>query len=200
MSEWPTGKYGAILADPPWRFQTYNEKGRLKCPDWRTAKGMPTHYGTMATEDICQIPVVDFAAPVGCLFLWISWPMLMDGLEVMARWGFEYKTCAFAWFKGNSLPLFPDDMRGQMGCGYWTRANSEVCLFGVRGKPKRLNKDVRQAILEPRREHSRKPDCIYERIERLVDGPYLELFARTSRDGWTSWGDEAGKFEAGEGQ
>jgi N6-adenosine-specific RNA methylase IME4 len=120
--------------------------------------------------------------------------MLDDAFMVMDAWGFVYKTCAFAWFKGNALPLFPDDMRDQMGCGYWTRANSEVCLLGTRGRPKRVNADVRQAILEPRREHSRKPDCIYERIERLVEGPYLELFARSRRRGWDAFGYEVGKF------
>jgi N6-adenosine-specific RNA methylase IME4 len=78
--------------------------------------------------------------------------------------------------------------------GYWTRANSEVCLLATRGKPKRLNADVRQGIIEPRREHSRKPDCVYERIERLVAGPYVELFARTTRKGWSSWGNQVGKF------
>ena len=86
-------------------------------------------------------------------------------------------------------------MDGQVGLGYWTRANSEVCLLATKGKPKRLNADVRQAILEPRREHSRKPDCTYQRIERLVAGPYLELFARTQRPGWTAWGNEVGKFK-----
>jgi len=85
-------------------------------------------------------------------------------------------------------------MRDQMGLGYWTRANSEVCLLATRGKPKRKHADVRQAILEPRREHSRKPDCVYDRIERLVDGPYLELFARQTRPGWDSWGLEVNKF------
>jgi N6-adenosine-specific RNA methylase IME4 len=83
-----------------------------------------------------------------------------------------------------------------MGLGYWTRANSEVCLLATRGKPKRLNADVRQAIVEPRRQHSRKPDCVPGRIERLVAGPYLELFARTKRPGWTVWGNQTDKFEA----
>ena len=191
---WPSGKFRAILADPPWRFATYNEKGRLKCPDWRTAKGMPTHYETMAVEEIRALPVADLTAEDSVLFLWISWPMLPEALSVIEAWGYAYKTCGFAWFKGSHLPLFPDDMRGQMGCGYWTRANSEVCLLATRGKPKRLNADVRQAILEPRREYSRKPDCIHERIERLVAGPYLELFARASREGWTVWGNETDKF------
>ena len=81
-----------------------------------------------------------------------------------------------------------------MKLGYWTRANSEVCLLATRGKPKRVNADVRQAIIAPSREHSRKPDGIHERIERLVAGPYLELFARQQRPGWTAWGNETEKF------
>lgn len=93
--------------------------------------------------------------------------------------------------------MFRDDADVQVGMGYWTRANSEVCLLATRGKPKRLNADVRQGIIEPRREHSRKPDCIYDRIERLVSGPYCELFARNSpRDGWDKWGNQIGKFQA----
>jgi N6-adenosine-specific RNA methylase IME4 len=81
-----------------------------------------------------------------------------------------------------------------MGMGYWTRANTEPCLLATRGKPKRLNADVRQAIIEPGREHSRKPDCVHERIERLVAGPYLELFARQERRGWTVWGNDTRRF------
>lgn len=81
-----------------------------------------------------------------------------------------------------------------MGLGYWTRANTEPCLLATRGKPKRIAADIRQGILEPIREHSRKPDCVHERIERLVAGPYLELFARQRRPGWTSWGNETDKF------
>lgn len=78
--------------------------------------------------------------------------------------------------------------------GYWTRANTEPCLLATRGRPKRLNADVRQGIIAPRREHSRKPDDIHARIERLVPGPYLELFARTQRPGWTVWGNQTDKF------
>ena len=90
--------------------------------------------------------------------------------------------------------MFPDPVDVQIGTGYWTRSNSEVCLLATRGKPKRTDAGVRQAIIEPRRQHSRKPDCVYERIERLVAGPYLELFARNTRPGWTSWGNETEKF------
>src|SRR5271167_3968614 len=81
-----------------------------------------------------------------------------------------------------------------MKIGYWTLSSSEVCLLGTRGKPKRLNADVRQGIISPDREHSRKPDGIHDRIERLVAGPYLELFARQTRPGWSAWGNEVNKF------
>lgn len=94
------------------------------------------------------------------------------------------------WWGGRSNK---GDIEPHMTLGYWTRSNSEVCLLATKGAPKRLNADVRQAIIEPRREHSRKPD-IHTRIERLVAGPYLELFARRTRPGWDSWGNEVGKF------
>jgi hypothetical protein len=100
--------------------------------------------------------------------------------------------------KGDPYRLFVDEFTPLMGCGYWTRSNTEVCLLATRGKPKRQHADIRQGIIAPRREHSRKPDCVYERIERLVPGPYLELFARLHRPGWDCLGHEFGKFgEAG---
>lgn len=183
-------QFGAILADPPWRFKTYNEKGRNRCPDWKRFKSSPAkHYETMSFEDIKALPVGKVVAPDCCLFMWVSWPMLENALELVDAWGFTYKTCAFDWMKPakSGLPA--------MGCGYWTRANTEPCLLATRGKPKRIHADVRQAILEPRREHSRKPDCVHERIERLVAGPYLELFARQSKPGWVTWGNEPTKFD-----
>ena len=146
----------------------------------------------MSAKEIAALPVAELAAPDCVLFLWTCWPMLADAWLCLKRWGFEYKTCAFAWTKAdNRQPdFFQDELPVQVGLGYWTRANSEPCLLATRGKPKRLNADVRQAIIAPRREHSRKPDGIHERIERLVGGPYLELFARQSRPGWTTWGNE----------
>lgn len=189
--------YGALLVDPPWRFKTYNEAGRLKCPDWRRFKGSPAlHYETMSADELCELPVGELALPDSCLFMWISWPLLLPALDIIAAWGFAYKTCAFAWLKADvsTVDLFPDAKQVAIGTGYWTRANSEVCLLATRGHPKRLRRDVRQGIIEPRREHSRKPDCVHARIERLVSGPYLELFAREEREGWTSWGNEVTKF------
>jgi N6-adenosine-specific RNA methylase IME4 len=195
------GGYGAILADPPWRFRTWDKAEAI--PNSRQQGGHGTtvsaacHYRTMTVEDLCALPVGALAADDCALFLWITWPNLLDALAVMRAWGFAFKTCAFSWTKADAtqLELFNDDIVGAMGMGYWTRANSEPCLLGTRGTPQRLNADVRQAIIEPRREHSRKPDCVRERIERLVAGPYLELFARSTRPGWDVFGDETGKFE-----
>lgn len=193
------GSYGAILADPPWHFKTYNEKGRKRSPDWKPFKGSPSqHYDTMSTEDIVALPVADLAADDCCLFMWVSWPMLPDAMKLIGAWGFEYKTCGFDWMKAHAgqLDMLRDDNDVLMGMGYWTRANSEPCLLATRGKPKRLSAAVRQGIIEPRREHSRKPDCVHGRIEKLVAGPYLELFARAPRAGWDVWGNETQKFKA----
>lgn len=183
----PRNHFGAILADPPWAFKAWSGNSLPS----RTAD---SHYSTQSMEWISALPVETLAADDCALFLWICWPTMPDALEVIRAWGFQYKTCGFNWVKGNSLPLFPDDFRDKMGLGYWTRANSEVCLLATRGKPKRLDAGVRQVILSPLREHSRKPNCVHERIERLVAGPYLELFARQERPSWTCWGNETSKF------
>lgn len=189
MEELPKNHFGAILADPPWAFQTYSGSAIA------TTGEQP--YKTLSTDDLCAMPVRNLAAPDSVLFLWVVWPMLEHGLQSIAAWGFQYKTCAFAWMKadGTQLNMFPDHYSVRAGMGYWTMANSEVCLLATRGKPRRLNCDVRQGLIEPRREHSRKPEAIYRRIERLVAGPYLELFARQERPGWTVWGNETNKFK-----
>lgn len=190
MTDWPfgdlkRGHYGAILADPPWHFEVWAEG---------SARNASSKYGTMRAAEIATIPVADLAAPDCALFIWICWPKLFDAIKVLDGWGFTYKTCAFSWMKADPYRLFADDTTPFAGMGYWTRANSEVCLLATRGKPKRLNADVRQGIIAPRREHSRKPDGIHERIERLVAGPYVELFARQRRPGWDAWGNEVDKF------
>lgn len=198
MDDLPRNHFQAILADPPWHFKTYNEKGRQRSPDWKPFKGSPSiHYDTMSAEQIRELPVADIAAPNCALFLWICWPLLPEAMDLIDAWGFSYKTCAFSWMKAHArqVEMFRDDVDGQIGMGYWTRSNSEVCLLATRGKPQRKNKDVRQAIIEPRRQHSRKPDCVYSRIERLIDGPYLEMFARSTRPGWSAFGNQVGKFK-----
>ena len=186
----PKGHYGAILADPPWQFTNL----------WNTPagpnRGDAAHYSTMTIKDIAELPVADLAAKDSTLFLWGIWILLPQAFDVISSWGFTYKTCAFDWMKAHNgqIEMFRDDADVQMGMGYWTRANTEPCLLATRGKPKRLNADVRQGIIAPRRQHSRKPDCVHERIERLVAGPYLELFARQQRPGWDCWGNETTKF------
>lgn len=196
------GKYKVILADPPWAFQTWWSGRSNKLPSPKRKFSYPSRasapaYDVLREEELNALPVGELAAEDCVLVMWICWPVLEWSLRTMKAWGFEYKTCAFCWVKAHAtqINLFQDDITPHMTLGYWTRSNSEVALLGTRGKPKRLAADVRQAIIEPRREHSRKPDGIHQRIERLVAGPYVELFARETRPGWDSWGNEVGKFD-----
>lgn len=183
----PRGHYKAILADPPWAFKTFSG-------DAVPARG-DQPYSTLSIDQICALPVADIAADDCVLFMWTCWPVLRDCFRVVDAWGFKYKTCGFSWMKADPYRLFADDKTPFAGMGYWTRANTEPCLLATRGKPRRINADVRQGIISPRREHSRKPDEIHGRVERLVAGPYLELFGRQSRPGWDVWGNESTKFD-----
>jgi N6-adenosine-specific RNA methylase IME4 len=200
FADLPLAHFGAILADPPWRFVTWNKATAVKRRASTTGVSAAVHYHTMSMEDIAALPISSLAARDCALFLWVSWPMLPDALRVIEAWGFAFKTCAFDWMKAHTgqIDMFRDDADALPGMGYWTRANSEPCLLATRGRPVRLNRDVRMGIIAPRREHSRKPDCVHARIERLVAGPYLELFARETRPGWTTWGDERTKFDPAE--
>lgn len=191
------GQYGAIYADPPWAFNLWWGGRSNKTPAGVPSRATKPHYPVMREEELSALPISQITAKDCVLVMWIAWPVLEWSLRVMKAWGFEYKTCAFSWVKAHAgqLDMLRDDITPHMTLGYWTRSNSEVALLGTKGKPKRRAADVRQAIIEPRRQHSRKPDCVYERIERLVAGPYLELFARSRRDGWDAWGNEVGKFD-----
>lgn len=192
----PTGRYGAILADPPWRFANYSAAGEDRNPC--------KHYDCMALADIKALPVADLAADDCALFMWAIDSLLPEALEVMAAWGFTFKTVAFTWAKLSRLvdvkhhPIAPESGSSPffMGTGYWTRANPEMCLLGTRGAPKRLDCGVRQLIVSRLRQHSRKPDETHARIERLVAGPYVELFAREARPGWATWGNQVHETEA----
>jgi N6-adenosine-specific RNA methylase IME4 len=188
------GKYGAVLADPPWQFNSLWGGRPKKIGDNYPSRAIDSHYDTMTIDDICALPVSDLAASDCVLFMWTCWPVINRAFEVLQAWGFTYKTCAFSWMKADPYRLFADDKTPFAGMGYWTRANTEPCLLATRGKPKRLAADVRQGIIAPRREHSRKPDGIHDRIERLVAGPYVELFARQKRTGWDCWGNQTDKF------
>ena len=177
----PDGQYGAMLVDPPWPFETRGASGKGRAAD--------NHYPTMTMSRISALgeEIAPRAAENSALFLWATSDRLADAIELMERWGFNYRSTAFIWVK-----------EGAPGLGYWTRKGAEICLLGTRGSPKRLAADVEDVIDAPRREHSRKPDEAYERIERLVAGPYLELFARTPRPGWDVWGNDPALAEAAE--
>ena len=177
----PDGKYGAILADPPWPFQARSDGGK--------GRSAENHYPTMSVAEICGLPVRDLAADDAALFLWTTSEHLAFAPALIEEWGFVPVSTAFVWVKG-----------GAPGLGYWTRKGAEICLLGTRGSPKRLNADVAEVIHAPRGPHSQKPEEAYERIERLVAGPYLELFGRGRRyDGWDVWGnDPALRDEAAE--
>jgi len=194
----PRGHYGAILADPPWAFNLWwggrtKQGNHVKSTPSRSTK---PSYDVMDEAELSSLPISSLAKDDCVLVMWTCWPVLEWSIRVMRAWGFEYKTCAFCWVKANAsqIDMFKDDITAHMTLGYWTRSNSEVALLGTRGKPKRLDAGVRQAIIEPRREHSRKPDGIHRRIERLCAGPYLELFARQRRPNWDVWGNQTDKF------
>lgn len=196
MIELPTtpGGFRCILADPPWRFNSLWGGRPKKTEAGYPSRAVDAHYDTMTIDEICALPVADIAADDCVLFMWTCWPVLQQSFRVLDAWGFTYKTCGFSWMKADPYRLFADEKTPFAGMGYWTRANTEPCLLATRGKPKRIAKDVRQGIIAPRREHSRKPDEIHGRIERLVAGPYLEMFARQERPNWTAWGNDTKKF------
>lgn len=177
----PLFRYGAILADPPWRFENYSEKGEVKNP--------VAHYECMNVGDLAEIQVGHIAAPDCALFLWATAPMLPEALATMTAWGFKFKS-AGAWIKqsksGDKLAF---------GTGYIWRSAVEFILVGVNGAPTWRSKSERNAIEAPIREHSRKPDEIYTKIEAMTAGPRIELFARAERDGWDAWGNEIGRFQ-----
>jgi len=170
-------KYKVIYADPPWSFKTYSEKGKDRSPE--------NHYNCMSLKDICNLPVNKIAEDNSVLLMWVVDPLLDKAFEVIKAWGFKYKTVGFTWAKTNRKK-----MGFFTGLGYWTRGNPEMCLLATRGKPKRLNKSIPQLVVEQRQEHSRKPDIVYEHIQKMLEGPYIELFARRKREGWISWGNE----------
>src|ERR1700730_18279672 len=180
-------KFGVIYADPPWSFRNWSAKG--------TGRNAVSHYDCLDFDALAKLPIADIAADDCALFLWATDPLLPRALVLIKAWGFEYKTVAFYWVKLNSAAKHDADFLTVLG--YWARANPEQCLLATRGKPMRQAKDVRRLIVEKRREHSRKPDCVRDRIERLVAGPYLELFARETKANWDSLGNQNGLFDQG---
>ena len=184
---WPFGSlqmfgYGAILADPAWRYQMYSEKGYEKSPE--------KHYETMSDEEIAALPVGELARGDCLLFLWAVWPKLTIALEAMAGWGFQYKTGG-SWVKRTASG------KTAFGTGYILRSSTEPFLIGTIGRPQYRSRSVRNLIDAERREHSRKPPDARGMIDTLLpDVPACELFAREPWPGRDVWGNETGKFGA----
>ena len=173
------GAFGTILADPPWRFQ--NRTGKM-APEHRRLR----RYATLSLEEIKVLPVAPLCAPRAHLYLWVPNALLAWGLDVVSAWGFTYKA-NLVWYKVRA-----DGGPDRRGVGFYFRNVTELVLFGVRGSVRTREAGRRQAnvICTRKREHSRKPEQLYDIIEACSPGPYIELFARYRRAGWTQWGDD----------
>lgn len=174
-------RFAAILADPPWQFQ--NSTGKVAPEHKRLSR-----YATLSLDDIAGLPVEKIAAETSHLYLWVPNALLPEGLAVMKAWGFKYKS-NIVWHK-----VRKDGGSDGRGVGFYFRNVTELLLFGVRGKNARTLQPGRTQVnllATRKREHSRKPDEQYRIIEACSPGPYLELFARGARRGWTVWGNEA---------
>ena len=173
-------KYSIIYADPPWRYKVWSR-------DTGLGRSADSHYSTMEKQDIEALPINEISNKDSVLFLWVTAPCLEQGLELVKKWGFKYKTIGFNWVKQNkkSDSLF-------WGMGYYTRANAEICILATKGKTlPRISRRVHQVVLSHVEEHSKKPNEVRKRIVELFgDLPRIELFARKYADGWDCWGNE----------
>jgi len=184
MIPFPNKKYNIIYADPPWQFKNYSDKWHK---DRKESRWVANHYDCMTPEEIKKLPVQNICENDAVLFLWVTFPKLIEGLELIKNWGFTYKTNAFTWIKLNKKAnsLFT-------GMGYYTRSNAELCLLGTKGKVlERKSHSVHSVIQSHIEWHSKKPDEAKERIVQLFgDLPRIELFARQKVEGWDCWGNE----------
>lgn len=200
----PAGGARVILADLPWSFDNWSSAGE--------GKNAKAHYDCQSLDDLCAMPVEALAAPDCALFVWCTWPLMPVWDRLIRAWGFTFAGLAWEWIKFN-----PKTGKYAFGPGYGTRKNLEPCLLATRGNPPLRSeltffgstevpagvRSVRDflevmpldCLRAARREHSRKPDEQYERIETLFAGPYVELFARCRRPGWVSWGNQVDMFE-----
>lgn len=190
MIPFPAKKYNVIYADPPWAFRVWSEKGKERSAD--------KHYSCMTLDDLKHMPVNSITAGDGCaLFMWATFPMLREALELIEAWGFEYKTIAFCWVKQNknSDGIFK-------GMGYYTRSNAEICLLATRGRVlERKSRSVSSVIISHIERHSKKPAETRDRIVELFgDLPRIELFARETTPGWDCWGNEVPQIQPQQGE
>ena len=177
-------RFSTVLADPPWRF--HNKTGKMAPEHKRLSR-----YPTLSFAEIGDLPVASIVHDVAHLYLWVPNALLPQGLKVMEQWGFEYKT-NLIWYK-----VRKDGGPDRRGVGFYFRNVTEIILFGVRGKNARTlqrGRSQENIVLSQKREHSRKPDAQYEIIESCSPGPYLELFARGTREGWHAWGNQSQQY------
>lgn len=176
-------KYDIIYADPPW---SYNDKMRMQ-GSHGMIRGAECFYNTMSLQDIKSLPIQDISSENAILFMWVTMPLLDKSFEVMKAWGFNYKTCGFCWVKRTK------NGKIHLGMGHYTRGNAELCLVGTKKqKPKFLTRSLSQIVESEIRKHSQKPDEIRDKIVELCgDVSRIELFARSSAEGWDCWGNEA---------
>lgn len=172
-------KYQIIYADPPWSYSDTQKSGGT------AFFGVSVRYNTMNNSEIAKLPISDMADKDCCLFMWATSPLLPEALETIKSWGFKFKTVAFCWNKQSKNGKWISNM------GRWTMGNVEICLLGVKGKPKRVVKNIKQLVIAERKRHSEKPEEVRKRIVELMgDLPRIELFARQKTEGWDVWGNE----------
>lgn len=170
----PNKKYKIIYADPPWM---YKDKG--------CGGGCKKYYDIMSIDNLKELPINSISYDDCTLFLWTTYPMFKNALELIESWGFIYKTIAFQWIKTTKKGKY------FYGLGRWTRGNTEPCLLAIKGNPKRINKGISQLVFSRNREHSRKPTEVRNKIVKLMgDISRVELFAREKVEGWDCWGNE----------
>lgn len=185
LSALPEGGFPIILADPPWRFLTRARKGRNHAIPQRAKT---PHYPTMSLDDLKALPVGRLAPRNAGLVMWTFGAHLKQAIELGEAWGYRYKTDLHYWLK------LSKHGKRRISQGYYSRKQIEIVLLFTKRPPQVRHRGVRQLIEAPIREHSRKPDSLYDNIEAMFEGPYLELFARTKRIGWESCGDDIYKF------
>lgn len=195
-----TRRWNVIYADPNWDFATRSDAGR--------DRSASTHYACASIDDICSLPVQELAAPDCALFMWATDPHLQNAFKVISAWGFEYSTVAFYWAKttkGADLKAMHEVDSFPIGNGYSTRANVEPMLLATKGEPARAlhmirgkrqpDMSIRRLQFAKRLRHSEKPAKFRKLIQRLYQGPYIELFARHRAPGWDAWGNQVGLLD-----
>lgn len=188
----PSGKFAKVMIDPPWHFEQ-----RSAVKDEKTSRNPQRHYPTMDIDAICAMPIADLLEKDALVAMWITGPMIVRGVHarIFDAWGIQPSAVGFVWIKTrrkfdiNTLARSPL-MEADLFCStaYTTLQNAEYCLFARRGSLPRACKNVRQVIIEAPREHSRKPEAAYKRLEVYAHGRQLDVFGGRPRPGWEYWG------------